>query len=139
MSNLSKYNKLHALVSTIDVELESSRNGPVPDENRIVAALGGAVMTLGLQLVELADQELSEEQTVALLDMSLPLASATVQGWITAAPIARAIAETVGVDFIADVDVDIADIELFKDGLAQLPDYIADRKRGKPEPITAGE
>lgn len=139
MSNLSKYNKLHALVNTIDVELQSDRDVPAPDENRVIGALGGAVMTLGLALVEVAEQDLTEEQTIQLLDLSLVLAPATAQAWSTIGPIGREIAKVTGEDALGDVDIDIADIELFKDGLAELPAYVEERKRGKPEPIAAGE
>lgn len=133
MSNLSKYAALHRLTNELNVEAESASETPLTEERQVVAAVGGAVMALGMGLAELATEEnLTEEQASYLLTVADGLSLPAANGFKALAEVAGKL-EGTSPAMTKDLAGDIESIDVFVMGLEQVGDFA--KARPKPTPL----
>lgn len=129
--NLYKYTNLHRMVNDLNVEVEVVTDVALSEDRQVIAAVGGAVMTLGMGLAELAtDETMTDAQVKDLLVVAETLAAPTASSWTTMSGIGKTITDGVS---IAN---DLADEEathVFTKGLEEVSGYV--RQRVTPDPL----
>lgn len=130
--SLFKYTNLHRMVNELTTEVEASADIALSEDLQVVAAVGGALMTVGMGLAELATEENLSDATIAeLLQTAKELAAPTAVGFAVMSKASEGIEG-------ASIAVDLSEVEtahVFIKGLEEVAGYVEDRQRVKPDPL----
>lgn len=130
--SLYKYTNLHRMVNELNVEVEAVAEIDLNEDRQVIAAVGGALMTVGMGLAELATEEKLSNETVAeLLQTAAALATPTAVGFAVMTKASEGIEG-------ASIAVDLSEVEtahVFIKGLEEVAGYVEDRQRVKPDPL----
>lgn len=132
MSNLAKYASLHRLVNDLNLDEDSTTEEPRSEDHQVIASVGGVVMALGMTLIEATETKLTEDQTNKLFGIVNTLAPAALLGYHHILPVIQSFNDDDGCKPDA---VELTAIGTMIAGLEEVPLYVADRQRAKPDPL----
>jgi hypothetical protein len=128
--SLYKYTNLHRMANDLNIEVEASAEIALNEDRQVIAAVGGAVMALGMGLAELATEEkMSDEQVSELLLAVETLAAPAATSWVAMTNVGKTID---GASIANDLSEEEA-THVFIKGLEEVSGYV--RQRVKPDPL----